>query len=153
MAKQRRRNGKFARARRRGRVHAKKAARRISAAVVANAVQLQMITVGSVSSLAWGLLQRNVKLPGIDGVPNSLTYGAGTIAVGMFAGSNLLVQAGFGPLCAGLHTIGLKGLKGDKTPEDTTGGEFDALPETTGGEFDATEGEFEDVASGDFEGI
>lgn len=118
----------------------------VSAAAVRQKANIQMISVGGITAAAFGLLQRNVKLPAIEGVPNTLTYGAGTVALGAFTGSNLILQAGTGPLFAGLHRLGYRGLRGDKKPEDETGGEFDRL-----GPGDATEGEFEDVAAGEFD--
>lgn len=100
------------------------------------------MTLGGVTALAFGLIQRKVKLPGIPGVPNSLTYGAGTAAVAVIAKSDKLLKMAFGPLCAGLHNIGLRGLGGDtvagewdETSGDEAAGEFDQQ-EVTAGEFD-----------------
>lgn len=67
---------------------------------------------GGLTSLGFGVLQSQVRLPGIDGVPNSLTYGAGALVVGLLAGSDTLVQMSMGPAFAGLHNIGLNGLTG-----------------------------------------
>lgn len=123
-----------------------RAVKGISAAAVRQKANAQMIAVGGVSAAGFGLLQRNVKLPAIEGLPNTLTYGGAAVALGIFTGSNLLLQIGTGPLFAGFHRLGYRGLKGDKSPEDATGGEYDRLPPG-----DATEGEFEDVASGEFD--
>lgn len=110
----------------------------------------QTFALGGISALVFGLIQRKVKLPGIPGVPNSLTYGAGTAAVAVIAKSDKLLKLSAGPLFAGLHNIGLRGLGADTVAgewDDTTAGEFDN--DTTAGEFDAREevtaGEFDDL--------
>jgi len=109
----------------------------------------QTFALGGISALVFGLIQRKVKLPGIPGVPNSLTYGAGTAAVAVIAKSDKLLKISAGPLFAGLHNIGLRGLGGDTVAgewDDTTAGEFDN--DSTAGEFDreeVTAGEFDDL--------
>lgn len=118
----------------------------VSAAAVKQKANAQMLMVGGVTAAGFGILQRHVKLPAIEGLPNTLTYGGAAVTLGVFTGSNLLVQAGAGPLFAGFHRLGYRGLKGDKSPADETGGEYDRLPSG-----DATEGEFEDVAAGEFD--
>lgn len=107
----------------------------------------QTIALGGIAALAFGLIQRKVSLPGIPGVPNSLTYGAGTAAIAIMAKSDKLLKISTGPLFAGLHNIGLRGLGADSvagTDDDETAGIFDE----TAGEFDqqeVTAGEFDDL--------
>jgi hypothetical protein len=109
------------------------------------------MALGGISALVFGLIQRKVKLPGIPGVPNSLTYGAGTAAIAVVAKSDKLLKIATGPLFAGLHNIGLRGLGGDTVAgygdDDQVAGEFDS-PDQTAGEFDreeVTAGEFDDL--------
>lgn len=100
---------------------------------------VQHIGYGAISALLFGFLQRKVALPAIEGVPNSLTYGAGTAALAVVVGSDKLLKASCGPLFAGLHAVGLKGMgKG----VDSVAGEWD---ETGGEQEDVTEGEFDDL--------
>jgi hypothetical protein len=100
------------------------------------------MALGGISALVFGLIQRKVKLPGIPGVPNSLTYGAGTAAIAVVAKSDKLLKIATGPLFAGLHNIGLRGLGGDTVAgygdDDQVAGEFDS-PDQTAGEFDREE--------------
>lgn len=107
------------------------------------------LTLGGVTALAFGLIQRNVKLPGIPGVPNSLTYGAGLAAVGIVAKSDPLLKMSCGPLFAGLHNIGLRGIGADNVAgeDDETAGLFDEGDQTAG-LFDQ-----EEVTAGDFEDL
>lgn len=98
----------------------------------------------SVASLAFGYIQSKTLLPGIKGVPNSLTYGVGGVAAGVLLGSDAVVAAAQGPLCAGLHNLALKGF----TNADQLAGEFDQ----TAGEYDAVEGEFDQTA-GEFDAV
>ena len=111
----------------------------------------QTLAFGGIAAVVFGLIQRKVKLPGIPGVPNSLTYGAGAAAVAVVAKSDKLLKIATGPLFAGLHNIGLRGLGGDTVAGewdgDSVAGEFDN-PESTAGEFDreeVTAGEFDDL--------
>ena len=107
---------------------------------------VQHIGYGAVSALLFGFLQRKVALPSIEGVPNSLTYGAGTAALAVVVGSDKLLKASCGPLFAGLHAVGLKGMgKG----VDSVAGEWDE----TGGEWDSTAGTQEDVSAGEFDDL
>ncbi len=132
-----------------------------SAAKLREKQNFKTIAYGGLGALGFGFLQQNIKLPGLDGVPNSLTYGAGTVAVGMLTKSQTIISVGTGPLFAGLHNLGLKGLRNAETlsgefSADRTEGEF----ERTEGEFDrigdggpnadAVEGEYEEVTAGDF---
>jgi hypothetical protein len=110
-----------------------------SPARIAERCTTQSLAYGALSALVFGFLQRKVRLPGITGIPNSLTYGTGAAIVGVVIRSRKMVQAASGPLFAGLHTVGLKGVEGD-----TVAGEFDE----TAGEFDreeVTAGEFDDL--------
>lgn len=106
------------------------------------------MVLGGAAALGFGLIQRKVKLPGIPGVPNSLTYGAITAGIAVIAKSHKLLQIANGPLMAGIHNIGLRGLGADNVA-----GEFDG--DFTAGEFDSTEGEFdrEEVSAGDFDDL
>jgi hypothetical protein len=107
---------------------------------------VQHIGYGAISALLFGFLQRKVALPAIEGVPNSLTYGAGTAALAVVVGSDKLLKASCGPLFAGLHAVGLKGMgKG----VDSVAGEWDE----TGGEWDNTAGEQEEVTAGEFDDL
>ena len=107
----------------------------------------QSLAYGGITALLFGLMQRNVKLPGIKGVPNSLTYGTGAAAAAVLMKSDKLLKCASGPLFAGLHNIGLRGFDGDVVAGedgDETAGEFDE----TAGEFDreeVTAGEFDDL--------
>jgi hypothetical protein len=92
----------------------------------------------------FGLIQRKVKLPGIPGVPNSLTYGAGAAAIAVVAKSDKLLKMATGPLFAGLHNIGQRGLGADNVA-----GEWDE----SGGEFDETGSDQEDVTAGEFDNL
>ena len=105
----------------------------------------QTIALGGVAALVFGLVQRKVKLPGIPGVPNSLTYGAGTVATAVIAKSDKLLKIGTGPLFAGLHNIGLRGLGAD-----SVAGEFD---DVAAGEFDQAGAEEEEVTAGEFDDL
>jgi hypothetical protein len=107
---------------------------------------VQHIGYGAVSALLFGFLQRKVKLPSIEGVPNSLTYGAGTAALAVVVGSDKLLKASCGPLFAGLHAVGLKGMGKDV---DSVAGEWDS----TEGEWDNTAGEQEEVTAGEFDDL
>jgi len=107
----------------------------------------QTIALGGISALVFGLIQRKVKLPGIPGVPNSLTYGAGAAAVAVVAKSDKLLKLSTGPLFAGLHNIGLRGLGADNVAgewDDTTAGEWDG-DNTAGEQEEVTAGEFDDL--------
>lgn len=108
----------------------------------------QTMALGGISALVFGLIQRKVKLPGIPGVPNSLTYGAGGAAVAIVAKSDKLLKISTGPLFAGLHNIGLRGLGADNVAgewDDQTAGEWDG--DTTAGteQEEVTAGEFDDL--------
>lgn len=104
------------------------------------------MALGGISALVFGLIQRKVKLPGIPGVPNSLTYGAGGAAVAIVAKSDKLLKIATGPLFAGLHNIGLRGLGADNVA-----GEWD---DQTAGEWDNTAGsEQEEVTAGEFDDL
>lgn len=101
---------------------------------------MQSVAYGAVSALLFGFLQRKVQLPSIDGVPNSLTYGAGAAAAAVVLRSDKLLKASCGPLFAGLHNVGLKGIGKDV---DSVAGEWD---ETAGDEQEeVTAGEFDDL--------
>jgi len=104
----------------------------------------QTIALGGISALVFGLIQRKVKLPGIPGVPNSLTYGAGAAAVAVVAKSDKLLKMATGPLFAGLHNIGQRGLG-----MDNVAGEWDE----SAGEFDSAGGEEEEVTAGEFDNL
>ena len=98
----------------------------------------QGLAYGGLSALAFGFLQRKVKLPGITGIPNSLTYGSLAAITAVIVKSPKLLQASAGPLYAGLHNVGLHGVEGDSVAgefDDQTAGEFDQQ-EVTAGEFD-----------------
>lgn len=105
---------------------------------------------GGISALLFGLLQRNVKLPGIENVPNSLTYGLGGAVAGVVLKSDKLLKVATGPLFAGLHSIGLRGL----SPKDSVAGEWDG-DDTTAGEWDDTTAgtEQEEVTAGEFDDL
>jgi hypothetical protein len=107
---------------------------------------VQHIGYGAISALLFGFLQRKVALPSIEGVPNSLTYGAGTAALAVVVGSDKLLKASCGPLFAGLHSVGLKGM-GKGT--DSVAGEWDS----TEGEWDSTAGDQEEVTAGEFDDL
>jgi len=96
--------------------------------------QSRTLLIGGGTALAFGLIQRNVKLPGIKGLPNSLLYGASGVALGLLAKSDVIVKASTGPLFAGLHNIG-KNFPDADTISGTVAGEF------------------EDVAAGDFDDL
>jgi hypothetical protein len=115
-----------------------------SAAKLREKGNTQTFALGGLTALAFGYLQSKVKLPGIEGVPNSLVYGAGGAAVGVIAKSDKLLKMSFGPLCAGLHNIGLKGIKNG----EQIAGEFDS----TEGEWDSTAGD-EEVTAGEFDDL
>lgn len=106
------------------------------------------MALGGISALVFGLIQRKVKLPGIPGVPNSLTYGAGGAAVAIVAKSDKLLKIATGPLFAGLHNIGLRGLGADTVAgewDDTTAGEWDGEQTAGTEQEDVTAGEFDDL--------
>lgn len=121
----------------------------------------ETLAYGAVAALGFGFAQSKFELPGIKGVPNSLTYGVGAVAAGVLMDSDVVMRIGSGPLMAGLHNLAIKGFKDAETVSgefDSVEGEFDATEgefdsDSVAGEFDsgdAVEGEFEDVAAGDF---
>lgn len=105
---------------------------------------VRTLGLGGMAALGFGILQKNVKLPGLEGVPNSLTYGTVAVATGVIAKSDVILKLGTGPFFAGLHNIGLKGIG----KAETLSGEDD---DATEGESAA--GEFEDVAAGEFDDV
>jgi hypothetical protein len=113
----------------------------VSVARLREKQNLSFMVLGGTSSLVFGLLQRKVVLPGIPGVPNSLTYGAGGTALALLVKSDKLLKCAMGPLMAGVHNVALKGLSGS-----TVSGEWDE----TSGEWDETAGE---VTAGEFDDL
>lgn len=115
-----------------------------SPAAVRNRARTRLLTLGGAGAAVFGFIQSKVNLPGIPGLPDSLTYGTGGLAIGLFTGSETLLNIATGPFFAGLHNIALNGV-GDKVggEEDETAGEFD----------DVAGGEFDDVAAGDFDDL
>lgn len=101
-----------------------------------------MLALGGASAALFGLAQSKVNLPGITGVPDSLTYGAAGLAVALITGSDLLANVATGPFFAGLHNVALHGIGSTQV-----GGEFDDVAG------DESAGEFDDVAAGDFDDI
>jgi len=141
------------RARRAGRAIARGARRAAggSLAALKEKQNVRQVALGGLGALAFGLLQRKVTLPGILGVPNSLTYGLGALGVGLLAKSDALVKVSTGPLFAGIHNIGLRGMGGEMV-----GGEFEeyAAGEIGAGDDSTVEGEFdEEVTAGDFDDL
>jgi hypothetical protein len=114
-----------------------------SAAKLREKGNTQTFALGGLTALAFGYLQSHVKLPGFEGVPNSLVYGAGGAAIGLFANSDKILKASAGPLFAGLHNIGLKGLR----HSEQVAGLFDesAGEEAGYSEEEVTAGEFDDL--------
>lgn len=116
--------------------------RRVAAFSIARFKEKQQskhLLLGGAGAVGFGLVQRNVELPGIKGVPNSLTYGAAGVAAGVLMRSDALVKVSTGPFFAGLHNIAKAFPKA----------------ETVSGEYDRTEGEFdrEEVGAGDFDDV
>lgn len=111
---------------------------------------VKQLALGAIGALGFGLLQRKVTLPGIMGVPNSLTYGLGALSVGLLAKSDAMIKVATGPLFAGIHNIGLRGLG-----QDSVAGEFD--DDSVAGEFgdgETIQGEYdEEVTAGDFDDL
>lgn len=98
--------------------------------------QSRGLLLGSCGAVGFGLVQRNVQLPGLEGVPNSLTYGAAGVAAGVLMRSDTLVKVATGPFFAGLHNISKAFPKAEK------------ISGTVGGEFDR-----EEIGAGDFEDV
>lgn len=110
------------------------------------------VLIGGASAAGFGLVQSWVNLPSLSGLPDTLVYGTGAMAVGLLARSPVITDIATGPFFAGLHHIALHGV-GQAVWGDRVGGEFDQL--TTGGEFDQSSGydERETVTAGDFDDL
>jgi hypothetical protein len=110
-----------------------RAGRGVSARAIKDKARTKTLAFGGLTALGFGVLQSQVKLPNITGVPNSLTYGAGALAVGLMAGSDVLVNMALGPTFAGLHNIGLNGLGGTSIAGvDSVAGSSSVFPEIAG---------------------
>lgn len=136
------------------RTGAKKGVARFRAQDVQQKVRQRVLTLGGLTSFAFGLLQSKLQLPSIPNVPDSLTYGAAGVAIGVLAKSPIIMDCSTGPLMAGLHNFGLRGFS------EELGGEFDEVgaeeDDVVAGEFDDGEtvaGEFDDVVAGDFDDL
>lgn len=112
------------------------------------------LTLGGLTGFAFGLLQSRVDLPSIPGVPDTLTYGAAGVGIGLVTNSDTIIDCASGPLMAGLHHMGLHGFS------DQVGGEYDevgAEDEYIAGELEEPQqelaGEFDTVVAGDFDDI
>lgn len=105
----------------------------VSPAAIKDRQQTRTLCLGGLSSVAFGLLQRNMNLPSLENVPDTLLYGAiGTLG-GVLLKSPTLVQCASGPLFAGLHRIGARGFQPAPAGEEQLQGEFD---EVVSGDFD-----------------
>lgn len=89
------------------------------------------LALGGLSSLAFGLLQKNLDLPSIANVPDTLLYGAIGVVGGVLLKSDTMIQCASGPFFAGLHRVGTSGF--NVQAGDTLSGEFD---EVVSGDFD-----------------
>lgn len=124
----------------------------VSTSVTKQKVRQRVLTLGGLTSFAFGLLQSKLQLPSIPNVPDSLTYGAAGVAIGVLAKSDVILDCSTGPLLAGLHNFGLRGFS------EELGGEFDEVAgegddEVAGEGDDEVAGEFDDVVAGDFDEI
>lgn len=127
----------------------------ISNAKVKAKQRQRTLTLGGLTGFAFGLLQSRVDLPSIPGVPDTLTYGAAAVGLGLVANSDTIIDCGSGPLMAGLHHMGLYGFS------DVVGGEFDEVgaeeDDQVAGVFDEpgeeVAGEFDTVVAGDFDDL
>lgn len=102
--------------------------------------KVRTLGLGGLAAVGFGILQKNVKLPGLSGIPNSLTYGTVAVATGVLAKSDVILRLGTGPFFAGLHNIAIK----DFGKADTVSGYIDSGSEEAAGDF-------EDVAAGEFD--
>jgi hypothetical protein len=104
-----------------------RAARGVSTRAIKDKARTKTLAIGGVTALGFGVLQSQVTLPAIKGVPNSLTYGGTALAIGLITGSDFLTNAAMGPCFAGLHNVGLNGFSGT-----SVAGTNDVFPEIAG---------------------
>ena len=104
---------------------------------IKNRARTRFLALGGATAAAFGLLQSKVPLPSLPGLPDSLSYGAAGIAVGLLTGSDALLSCAAGPFFAGLHNVSLHGV--GQTWETHVGGEF---PDVAG--------EFDEIGADDF---
>lgn len=97
---------------------------------IRNRSRTRMLTLGGATAAAFGLLQSKLNLPSIQGIPDSLTYGAGALAVGLITDSETLMNCATGPFFAGLHNVALNGVGSTAVgydDGDEMAGEFDEI--------------------------